>query len=91
MFNRMALQVHRPGRWRRQVACIIALAAVLMASRASADEGMWTFDQFPANLVRAKYGVEITPAWLTTTSGFFFAICAFVSQNRIDTFVSGKP
>jgi hypothetical protein len=40
------------------------LATVLCASPALADEGMWTFDNFPAAKVRAKYGVDITPAWL---------------------------
>ena len=30
---------------------------------ASADEGLWTFDNFPAAKVKAAYGVDITPAW----------------------------
>ena len=38
--------------------------AVLCAAPALADEGMWTFDNFPAAAVKAKYGVDITPAWL---------------------------
>src|SRR5271156_2400121 len=44
----------------------IFLAGVLafVAAPASADEGMWTFDHFPAARVQATYGVEITPAWL---------------------------
>ena len=29
-----------------------------------ADEGMWTFDNFPSEAVKQAYGVEITPAWL---------------------------
>ena len=37
---------------------------VLCAAPAFADEGMWTFDNFPAAKVKAKYGVDITPAWL---------------------------
>ena len=37
---------------------------VLCAAPAYADEGMWTFDNFPAAAVKAKYGVDITPAWL---------------------------
>jgi len=40
------------------------LATVLCASPAFADEGMWTFDNFPSAKVRAKYGVDITQAWL---------------------------
>src|ERR1019366_5476012 len=44
-------------------AAALALA-VACASAASADEGLWTFDNFPAAKVKAAYGVEITPAWL---------------------------
>ncbi|CAN5383127.1 S46 family peptidase [soil metagenome] len=39
-------------------------AAALCAGPALADEGMWTFDNFPAAKVKAAYGVDITPAWL---------------------------
>ena len=39
------------------LACLAALPAV-------ADEGMWTFDNFPANAVKQHYGADITPAWL---------------------------
>jgi Peptidase S46 len=31
---------------------------------AYADEGMWTFDNFPSTAVQRQYGVDITPAWL---------------------------
>ncbi len=45
-----------------------ALAAVALlalgAAVARADEGMWTFQGFPAPLVQQRYGVRITPAWL---------------------------
>ncbi len=34
------------------------------ASAAQADEGMWTFDNFPRELVEQRYGVEIDQAWL---------------------------
>ena len=44
--------------------CAAALAASSVASGAWADEGMWTFDNFPAAKVKAAYGVDITPAWL---------------------------
>src|SRR5271168_894913 len=29
-----------------------------------ADEGMWTFDNFPSSTVKQRYGADITPAWL---------------------------
>jgi hypothetical protein len=37
---------------------------ILLGAPAYADEGMWTFDNFPSAAVKAKYGVDITPAWL---------------------------
>jgi hypothetical protein len=41
-----------------------AFAAVGLSGRAAADEGLWTFDNFPAAAVKAKYGVTIHQAWL---------------------------
>ena len=43
---------------------LIAVALSLAAGIASADEGMWTFDNFPTELVEERYGVEIDQAWL---------------------------
>ena len=34
------------------------------AAPAAADEGMWTFDDFPTTTVRQTYAAEISPAWL---------------------------
>ena len=36
---------------------------------ACADEGMWTYDNFPAATVKAKYGVTIDQAWLDHVRG----------------------
>jgi hypothetical protein len=43
----------------------VALAAIigLAPFAARADEGLWTFERFPAAKVKAAYGVDITPAW----------------------------
>jgi len=42
-----------------------AFAALGLSGRAAlADEGLWTFDNFPAAAVKAKYGVTIDKAWL---------------------------
>jgi hypothetical protein len=41
----------------------LALPAVLV-SAASADEGMWTFDNFPSARVQAAYGFAPDAAWL---------------------------
>jgi hypothetical protein len=38
--------------------------AVLAPAWARADEGMWTFDNFPSEAVKKAYGAEVTPAWL---------------------------
>jgi len=42
--------------------CLLLLAS--FASAALADEGMWTFDNFPKETVKQKYGVNIDDAWL---------------------------
>jgi hypothetical protein len=39
------------------LACLAALPAL-------ADEGMWTFDNFPSSAVKQHYEADITPAWL---------------------------
>ncbi len=43
---------------------LIATSAALAAFPAQADEGMWTFDNFPSAAVKARYGADVTPAWL---------------------------
>jgi Peptidase S46 len=40
------------------------LIASLAFAPAFADEGMWTFDNFPSSAVKQTYGADITPAWL---------------------------
>ena len=42
----------------------LCLATALAPAPAFADEGMYTFDNFPAAKVKAKYGVSVTPQWL---------------------------
>ena len=41
-----------------------ALCALILAAAAKADEGMWTFDNFPSKLVGKKYGFAPDAAWL---------------------------
>jgi hypothetical protein len=50
---------------------VLALAALAAAAApaARADEGLWTFDNFPAAKVKAAYGVDINPAWLARVQG----------------------
>lgn len=50
-------------------ALLACSALVLVSSPASADEGMWTFDNFPIAAVNAKYGTHIDQAWLDHVRG----------------------
>ncbi len=45
------------------------VGAVAFCGTAVADEGMWTFDNFPAAKVKAAYGVDVTQAWLDHVRG----------------------
>jgi len=42
----------------------LALSIVVFAAPALADEGMWTFNNFPSAQVKKKYGFEPTKEWL---------------------------
>src|SRR5580658_8192422 len=43
----------------------LIVIGVIVGGNALADEGMWTFDNFPADKMRAKYGWAPDAAWLT--------------------------
>src|ERR1700681_1891196 len=42
----------------------LLVLACLAALPTYADEGMWTFDNFPSSTVKQRFGTDITPAWL---------------------------
>ena len=42
----------------------LSLFAVLLTFTASADEGMWTLDNFPKTVVRERYDVDVSDTWL---------------------------
>jgi hypothetical protein len=42
----------------------VALIALGLCVTVTADEGMWTIEHFPRGVVKEKYGVEVTDAWL---------------------------
>ncbi|HKZ74422.1 MAG TPA: S46 family peptidase, partial [Steroidobacteraceae bacterium] len=52
-----------------------------------ADEGMWTFHDFPAAAVKQKYGVDVTPQWLdrvrTATVRLSGCTASFVSPDGL--------
>ena len=52
--------IHARSRASFGLAAILALAPLAL----HADEGLWTFESFPAAKVKAAYGVDITPDWL---------------------------
>lgn len=41
---------------------VLPMLLAIAAAPALADEGMWTFDNFPADAVKQTYGADITPA-----------------------------
>jgi hypothetical protein len=43
---------------------LLVLACLASPLRLRADEGMWTFDNFPSRTVEAKYGFAPSEAWL---------------------------
>jgi hypothetical protein len=43
---------------------LLLLAACGLSLPALANEGMWTFDNFPSTAVKQSFGADITPAWL---------------------------
>ena len=48
---------------------LCGLGLLLLSLVARADEGMWTFDNFPAAAVKTKYGVTVDQAWLDHVRG----------------------
>ena len=42
----------------------LVLSLAIGTTAARADEGMWTFDNFPSAVVEERYGVKIDEAWL---------------------------
>ena len=68
---------------------LLALAASLLfgSPQAWSDGGMWTFHDFPRELVKGRYGVDISPAWLdrvrTATIRLSNCTASFVSPDGL--------
>jgi len=43
---------------------LVVLACAFVCSTASADEGMWLYNEAPKDKIKAKYGFEVTQQWL---------------------------
>jgi hypothetical protein len=59
----------------------------LLCGCAFADEGMWTYHDFPHELVKQRYGADISPAWLdrvrTATVRLSGCTASFVSPQGL--------
>jgi hypothetical protein len=66
---------------------LLLLAAYAASLPAMANEGMWTFDNFPASAVRQSFGADITPAWLDhvrlSTLRLINCTASFVSREGL--------
>ena len=66
---------------------LAGLLLVLLALPAFGDEGMWTFHDFPQALVKQRYGVDISQAWLdrvrTSTVRLSNCTASFVSPEGL--------
>jgi len=60
---------------------MLLVISLLFAFPSSADEGMWTLDNFPKATVKDKYGVDISDKWLETVKS---------SVARLDSGCSGS-
>ena len=49
---------------RNPIVALMLCAALMGAPATYADEGMWTFDHFPSNTVKTRYGFGPDAAWL---------------------------
>ena len=43
---------------------LLLFSCLVLSAISAAEEGMWLYNAFPKDKVKAKYGFEPTPAWL---------------------------
>ena len=67
--SRPMSSLNRPSFSRRCLAITLVWACLLSPGVVRADEGLWTFDNFPTSAVRAKYGAVIDATWLSHVQG----------------------
>lgn len=59
-------------------------STVLISSPALADEGMWTFDNFPIDAVNKEYATDIDQAWLDHIRGAAVRLSTGCSASVVD-------
>ena len=81
------MSLRRTFSFTASLAALGAAAAVMgaTATPALADEGMWTFDNFPIQTVNDKYGTRIDQSWLDGVRN-----AAVRLQGCSASFVSGE-
>lgn len=70
---------------RSHLFAVTAAAGLAAATVAHADEGMWTFDNFPAAKVKAAYGVNIDKAWLDHVQGAAVRLAGGCSASLVSS------
>jgi Peptidase S46 len=68
---------------KRILIAAFGVAALSFATTAFADEGMWTFDNFPSKAVKAKYGVDVDQAWLDNVRGASVRLSSGCSASAV--------
>jgi hypothetical protein len=67
--------------------CLPAVLVLLVSPPAFSDGGMWTFHDFPQDLVKRQYGADISSAWLdrvrTATIRLSNCTASFVSPDGL--------
>jgi hypothetical protein len=71
---------------RGKIGLLAGVALALASGGAQADEGMWTFDAFPAAKMQAKYGFAPDQAWLNRVQQSAVRLTSGCSAS----FVSGQ-
>ncbi|GGO89694.1 S46 family peptidase [Stakelama pacifica] len=63
-----------------------AASALFAVPPVHADEGMWTFDNFPAAKVNAEYGTDINQAWLDHVRGAAVRLSVGCSASTVSDY-----
>src|SRR5262249_25479854 len=80
--------LQRSVRMKKIVGVVVVLSALIGVAAVRADEGMWTYNNFPKDKVGAKYGFTPSPEWLEharLSSARLAGGCSasFVSENGL--------